>query len=149
MLLTSQKWRCVVEETFSNTDALFEALLKTRGIVTPQEREDFLTEKGAQLYDPFLFNDMKKAVDLICDAISQNKKILVYGDYDCDGVTATSILVRYFRSSDFRSYPYPINSSTALSMLLPELITESTKIIRLPRSWSAFRSKKSGELLSS
>lgn len=98
MLLTSQKWRCVVEETFSSTDALFEALLKNRGIVTPQEREDFLTEKGAQLYDPFLFIDMKKAVDLICDAISQNKKILVYGDYDCDGVTATSILVRYFRS---------------------------------------------------
>lgn len=98
MLLTSQKWRCVVEDEFSSTDALFEALLKIRGINTPEEREDFLTDQGAALYDPFLYNDMRKAVDIICDAMSSHKKILVYGDYDCDGVTATSILVRYFRS---------------------------------------------------
>ena len=98
MLLTSQKWRYVVEEPFSSTDALFEALLKIHGIDTPEQREDFLKDKGAELYDPFLFNDMRKAVDLICDAMSNNRRILVYGDYDCDGVTATSILVRYFRS---------------------------------------------------
>ncbi len=98
MLLTSPKWRFVVEEPFSSTDALFEALLKSHGINTPKEREDFLTDQGAALYDPFLYNDMRKAVDIICEAMSGNKKILVYGDYDCDGVTATSILVRYFRS---------------------------------------------------
>lgn len=98
MLLTSQKWHCAFEDDFSSTDALFEALLKIHGIDTEQKKEDFFTEKGAELYDPFLFNDMKKAVDIICDAIENHKKILVYGDYDCDGVTATSILVRYFRS---------------------------------------------------
>ena len=100
MLLMSQKWHCAVEEEFSSTDALFEVLLKKHGIDTPQKREDFLTEQGAELYDPFLFNDMKKAVDIICETIKDHKKILVYGDYDCDGVTATSILVRYFRSHD-------------------------------------------------
>ena len=100
MLLTSQKWHCAFEDEFSNTDALFEALLKIHGIETEQQREDFFTEKGAELYDPFLFNDMHKAVDIICEAIEGHKKILVYGDYDCDGVTATSILVRYFRSHD-------------------------------------------------
>lgn len=98
MLLTSQKWHCAVEEEFSSTDALFEVLLNKHGIDTPQKREDFLTEQGAELYDPYLFNDMRKAVDIICDIIASKKKILVYGDYDCDGVTATSILVRYFRS---------------------------------------------------
>ena len=98
MLLTSQKWRFVVGEPFSSTDALFEALLKSHGINTPKEREDFLTDQGAALYDPFLYNDMRKAVDIICEAMSDKRKILVYGDYDCDGVTATSILVRYFRS---------------------------------------------------
>ena len=100
MLLTSQKWRFVVGEPFSSTDALFEALLKSHGINTPKEREDFLTDQGAALYDPFLYNDMRKAVDIICEAMSDKRKILVYGDYDCDGVTATSILVRYFRSHD-------------------------------------------------
>ena len=98
MLLTSQKWHFVVGEPFSSTDALFEALLKSHGINTPKEREDFLTDQGAALYDPFLYNDMRKAVDIICEAMSDKRKILVYGDYDCDGVTATSILVRYFRS---------------------------------------------------
>ena len=98
MLLTSPKWRFVVGEPFSSTDALFEALLKSHGINTPKEREDFLTDQGAALYDPFLYNDMRKAVDIICEAMSAKRKILVYGDYDCDGVTATSILVRYFRS---------------------------------------------------
>ena len=100
MLLTSQKWHCGIDEEFTSPDALFEVLLKKHGINTEEERRDFLTEQGATLYDPFLFNDMRKAVDLICDAISSHKKILVYGDYDCDGVTATSILVRYFRSHD-------------------------------------------------
>ena len=98
MLLTSQKWHYAVEEEFSSADALFEALLKKNGVDTPEKREDFLKDKGAELYDPFLFNDMHKAVDLICEAIRDRRRILVYGDYDCDGVTATSILVRYFRS---------------------------------------------------
>ncbi len=98
MLLTSRKRHYVNEEVFSDADALFEVLLKSRGINTPKEREDFLQDQGASLYDPFLFNDMTKAVDLICEAMEGHHKILVYGDYDCDGVTATSILVRYFRS---------------------------------------------------
>lgn len=98
MLLTSRKWHCGCGETFPDSNALFEALLKIHGINTPQQREDFLTDQGAPLYDPFLYNDMRKAVDIICDAMAEGRRILVYGDYDCDGVTATSILVRYFRS---------------------------------------------------
>ncbi|MBR1798184.1 MAG: single-stranded-DNA-specific exonuclease RecJ [Clostridiales bacterium] len=100
MLLTSQKWHYAIGEEFSSADALFEALLKSYGIDTPGKREDFLMQKGAELYDPFLYNDMHKAVDIICEAMKNKEKILVYGDYDCDGVTATSILVRYFRSHD-------------------------------------------------
>jgi len=98
MLLTTQKWRSAFDDTFVSTESLFEALLNKNGIDTIQKREDFLNDKGAELYDPFLYNDMHKAVDLICEAMAGHKKILVYGDYDCDGVTATSILVRYFRS---------------------------------------------------
>ena len=98
MLLTSPKWHYVLDETYTSTDALFDALLDKHGIDTPEKKEDFLNDRGAEFYDPFLYNDMRKAVDIIARAMEDRSRILVYGDYDCDGVTATSILVRYFRS---------------------------------------------------
>ncbi len=100
MLLTSPKWHYVLDETYTSTDALFDALLDKHGIDTPEKKEDFLNDRGAEFYDPFLYNDMRKAVDIIARAMEDRSRILVYGDYDCDGVTATSILVRYFRSHD-------------------------------------------------
>jgi len=100
MLLTSPKWHYVLDETYTSTDALFDALLDKHGIDTPEKKEDFLNDRGAEFYDPFLYNDMRKAVDIIVRAMEDRSRILVYGDYDCDGVTATSILVRYFRSHD-------------------------------------------------
>ncbi|MCL1866062.1 MAG: single-stranded-DNA-specific exonuclease RecJ [Oscillospiraceae bacterium] len=47
------------------------------------------------LFDPLLMKDMGKAVDLIKDALSTGKKITVYGDYDCDGITSTVMLYSY------------------------------------------------------
>ena len=47
---------------------------------------------------PYLFDDMKKAVDRINLAISRNEKITVYGDYDADGVTATALLYLYLKN---------------------------------------------------
>lgn len=49
------------------------------------------------LYDPFLFEDMKVAVDRIKLAVNNNEKITVYGDYDADGITATAILCHYLK----------------------------------------------------
>jgi len=98
MLLTSRKRHYVIGEVFSDTNALFEALLNVQGIDSEEMRKSFLTDEGGTLYDPFLYKDMHKAVDIIVDAMTNKNKILIYGDYDCDGVTATSILVRYLRS---------------------------------------------------
>lgn len=66
---------------------LFEQLLKTRHIST-----DFLNPKYSELIDPFLLNDMDKAVERIKKAIYKNEKILIYGDYDVDGVTASTVM---------------------------------------------------------
>ncbi|MCR4689416.1 MAG: single-stranded-DNA-specific exonuclease RecJ [Saccharofermentans sp.] len=71
--------------------------MTNRDINTPEEVQDFLSDDNGKWHDPFLYNDMHKAVDLINEIMDKGGKILVYGDYDCDGVTATSILVRYFR----------------------------------------------------
>ncbi len=98
MLLTTKKWHEAVSFDEKDTAALINALLDERGIRTEEQREKFLLEGDGVWHDPFLFQDMRKAVDIIVDTISSNGRILVYGDYDCDGVTATSILVRYFRS---------------------------------------------------
>ncbi len=100
MLLTSKKWHTAAVFEKKDTDAVMDALLKGRNIVTPEQREKFMLDGDGIWHDPFLFADMDKAVDIIVESIRDNKKILVYGDYDCDGVTATSILVRYFRSHD-------------------------------------------------
>lgn len=98
MLLTSKLWNCAL--TFDKVDADFvvDELLNSRGIDSDEKKSDFVSDNPSEWYDPFLFQDMKKAVDIIVDSVSKGEKILIYGDYDADGVTATSILVRYFRS---------------------------------------------------
>ena len=98
MLLTAKKWKTAVSFKDEDTDALIDELLRSRQIDSPEKKEEFILDGGGMWNDPFLFNDMRKAVDIICETLDGNGKILVYGDYDCDGVTATSIMVRYFRS---------------------------------------------------
>ena len=46
-------------------------------------------------HDPFLLKDMDKAVDLLLEAIAKGKRIFIHGDYDVDGLTASSILLDY------------------------------------------------------
>ncbi len=67
-------------------------ILNKKGINTFLEAEKFLYPKIEDLYSPFLFNDISPALDLIEGAIINDKKILVFGDYDCDGVTSCVIM---------------------------------------------------------
>lgn len=71
-------------------------LLEIRGVNKEEEIRDLLS--GGQLSDPFLMKDMDKAVERIRRAIDNFEKIAVYGDYDADGVTATSILFTYLEA---------------------------------------------------
>lgn len=69
-------------------------ILCARGIATPEEARAFL-QPGEELHDPFLMADMDKAVAAIEEAMAAGKLIVVYGDYDCDGITSTVLLYRY------------------------------------------------------
>ena len=71
-------------------------LLEIRGFEDEEEIRDLLSE--GRLSDPLLMKDMDKAVERIRWAIDQFEKIAVYGDYDADGVTATSILFTYLEA---------------------------------------------------
>lgn len=68
------------------------ALLQSYGFVNKEEMHEFLYPDIKKLNDPFLFRDMKKAVDLINNAIKNQQKIVVFHDYDCDGVCASFVL---------------------------------------------------------
>ena len=67
-------------------------LLYNRKIDTKEEAEQFLNPQLENLHDPFLLYDMEKAVQRILKAIENNERILIYGDYDCDGITSTTVL---------------------------------------------------------
>lgn len=67
-------------------------LLLNRGIDTKEKAEMFINGGLGQMRDPFIMKDMSKGAGIIRDAILGNKKIVIYGDYDADGVTSTAIL---------------------------------------------------------
>jgi single-stranded-DNA-specific exonuclease len=69
-------------------------LLVNRGLTDPEEAKAFLTPDLARLHDPFQFRDMKRAVERIARAIQNQEQILVYGDYDVDGITSISVIIR-------------------------------------------------------
>lgn len=79
----------------NNVNPIVLELLAMRGITGDSEVAEFIAEKPKKTYDPFLLPDMEAGVDLILDAISQKKKICIYGDYDADGVTSVSILMGF------------------------------------------------------
>ncbi len=72
-------------------------LLRNRGVDTPEKAERFLHPSLDQLHDPFQMQGMEKAVRIIREAVAGGMPIIVYGDYDVDGVSATSILLETLR----------------------------------------------------
>jgi len=72
-------------------------LLVQRGITDFDDAKTFFRPQLNHLHDPFLMKDMDKAVERLSTAISNNEKILVYGDYDVDGTTAVSLMYLFLR----------------------------------------------------
>lgn len=73
-----------------------EQLVLARQLATAESLDTFSKEETIH-HDPFLFSEMSKIITRINEAIDQGEPILIYGDYDADGVTGTSILVRCLR----------------------------------------------------
>lgn len=68
------------------------SLCVERGIQTAEELQEFLSPTPHLIHDPFLLHDMDKAVGRIQEAIENGELIHIYGDYDADGITSTTIL---------------------------------------------------------
>lgn len=76
--------------------AIVADILAARGVGSVEAADLFGEQE--ELEDPFLLPDMEKAVARLEEAINRNEAITIYGDYDCDGVTATVILYLYLQS---------------------------------------------------
>lgn len=81
-----------------NENPLVLRLLANRGIDTFEDANRFLNGTIEDFYDGYLMADMKKGVQIIKDAITNNKKIIIYGDYDCDGVISTTIFYKALKN---------------------------------------------------
>lgn len=81
---------------------LFERILTARGLTTRAAREAFLQpDYTAVKHDPFLLPDMEKAVARLKQAREQGEKVVIYGDYDIDGLSATALLLDAFGKFGF------------------------------------------------
>jgi single-stranded-DNA-specific exonuclease len=99
-MLIQKEWRILDEQAPSAP--LLERILASRGLNREPERSSFLNPSLADLQDPFLLPDMDRACASIADAIASDRLIVVHGDYDVDGLTATALLVRFFRRNGIR-----------------------------------------------
>lgn len=83
-----------------NLSEIVATLLVNRGINTLEQVELFLNPRLSNLKDPYTLKDMQKAVDRLWTAIKNKEKILIFGDFDADGVTSTSLLVDFLNHID-------------------------------------------------
>lgn len=73
-------------------------LMALRGITSLDDVEKFLNPSLSDLHDPFLMQDMDKAVNRLNKALGRKEKILIYGDYDVDGITSVALVCRYLQN---------------------------------------------------
>lgn len=76
----------------ANIDPFVAKLLVQRDITTAEGAESFMNPSVSSFHDPFLMHDMKKGIDRIRQAVEKGEHITVYGDYDADGITSTTIM---------------------------------------------------------
>lgn len=113
------------EETGMST--LASILLANRGIRTFEEAKTYFSPDLSGLHNPYLFQQMESAVSLIMDTLSSGLSIRIVGDYDQDGVAATTILVKGFRSlaEEMGLDPYQ-----AVSYAIPDRVVDGYGINR-------------------
>ncbi len=94
-----------VQEELQAYSPHVQQLLFCRGIVTKEEATVFLNPSYTDhLHDPFLLNNMEEAVIRILTAITQNERIAIYSDYDCDGIPGAVVLHDFFKAIGYTNF---------------------------------------------
>ncbi|KKL71902.1 hypothetical protein LCGC14_2090250, partial [marine sediment metagenome] len=82
----------------SSVSPAFAQVLINRGMKTPEDVSSFLDPSKTEMCDPFSLDGMESVVEALEKARASGTKVLIHGDYDCDGITATAIMVEAFRA---------------------------------------------------
>jgi single-stranded-DNA-specific exonuclease len=126
-----KKW--LVNLPADPSSPLLERILTSRGVITPAQRESFLNPKLAQLRDPLDIPNIKAAALRVLQAKERGEKVVVYGDYDVDGVTGTAIVLSVLRHLGMSPTYYIPNRYGEGYSLSPEsvnkLASEGVKLI--------------------
>jgi single-stranded-DNA-specific exonuclease len=93
----------------SHLSMLLASILINRNIDTSQKVEQFVNPTRNDFHDPFLMPDMEKAVDRILKAIETNEKVMIYGDYDVDGITSITVLKKFLLDRGLETGEYTPN----------------------------------------
>tara|TARA_R110001592_G_scaffold16011_3_gene68621 strand:- start:1122 stop:2828 length:1707 start_codon:yes stop_codon:yes gene_type:complete len=87
-----------LSKSLNNLDLTLTEILVHRGIDTFEKAKSFFRPSLDEIHDPFLMKDMDKAVNRLQQAIENNEKILVFGDYDVDGTTSVALVYSYLKN---------------------------------------------------
>ena len=89
-----------------NINELLATILVNRNIVDEEKLKVFLNPTRKDFHDPFLMPDMNIAVDRIIQAINKKEKVIIYGDYDADGITSITVLKKFLEDVDLKADYY-------------------------------------------
>lgn len=100
----NKKWKCYEENNELaekialkfNVSKLLARILVNKGLVEDEKIKVFLNPTRKDFHDPYLMPDMNIAVNRIIEAINRKEKIIIYGDYDVDGITSITVLKKFF-----------------------------------------------------
>ena len=81
-----------------NVSELLATVLVNRGIVDDEEIRVFLEPTRNDFHDPYLMPDMDIAIERIIKAIKNQEKVIIYGDYDVDGITSITVLKKFLKT---------------------------------------------------
>jgi len=100
LILIEKKWKLPLPvSTEDESLPLAQRLLFSRGVTESEDRRAFLSDDHNGWHDPALFPDMERACARIITALDRQERILVYGDYDADGITSTALLMLFLRKA--------------------------------------------------
>ncbi len=130
---SQKRWKINQEESIGTLPALQSALLEARQLVTHKTIQEFLEPSLQQLESPWEMNGMTDAVKRITKAIEAQERVVVFGDFDADGITATVILVQTLRELGANvSYRIPDRNTDSHGLkkhLLDDLVKREVKLV--------------------
>lgn len=110
-----------------NISELLATVLANRGIINEKDVEVFLNPTRNSFYDPYLMPDMEIAINRILKAIESKEKVIIFGDYDVDGITSTTVLKKFLAEIGLETgtyIPNRLNEGYGLNMKAIDKISQ-------------------------